>query len=344
MKRKTYLSVLSVFILTLLAFVFCGANPPNKEILLSSSVKEDMKIQENSILQALDEGNILLQNENFIESKNSYERAISYDKSNIDTYLDIKDKYLKVNRFDDAYYFIKLAIDNNIDRDNMIVLLDNIKSNFETTIINKTININTSYSLPEDVQMLINGEANTVKVQWENTNINTSSLGIFSFNGISDEYGRKVLLNLTVREPIKERKIGFVTNLYEKNGDTYITFDEAQYFIDTETDKQATNEAIKDGLQMPPDGLIYDSYYIRNSSNNTIEYKLSKSAKFGLCSYLVNKNSTGSSIPTTLVDYATFSNHISTGKEYSYQPSRALLFWIDTEDNIVNKLNMQFTP
>ena len=349
MKQKSYLKVLSLFILTILAFTIYGCSPTNKEILITKNVAEDMKVQENSILQSLEEGNNFLLEGNFAEAKNSYEKAIFYDKNNLDTYVQIKDKYLEANRLDDAYYFVKLSIDNNVDRDNMIALLNDIQSKFDTTTITKTININinTNYTLPEEVPISINGESNKVKVQWENKNINISTVGTFSYNGLSDEYGRKVLLNLTVREPIKEKKIGFITNLYEKNGETYITFDETQFFIDTENDKTATNEALKDGRNIhdggfSENGLIYNSYYIKNSSTVTQEYKISKYAKFLLCKYIVNETSNADS--TISVDYNTFSKHIANGKEYSYQPCRALLFWIDTEDNIVNKLDMQYTP
>ncbi|MGL4109380.1 Ig-like domain-containing protein [Clostridium sp. LP20] len=351
MKRTIYLKVLSLFILTFLSITIIGCSPSNKEILLTTNVAEDMKIQENSILQSLEEGNNFLQEKNFTEAKKSYEKAISCDKNNLDTYVEIRDKYLDANRLDDAYYFIKLSIDNNVDRDNMIAALNDIQSKFDTTTINNTININTNYTLPEEVPISINGESNKVKIQWENKNVNTSTLGTFSFNGISDEYGRKVLLNLTVRKPIKEKKIGFITNFYEKNGEAYITFDEAQFFIDTETDKTATNEALKDGRNIhdggfSEDGLIYNSYYIKNSSTATKEYKLSKSTKFLLCRFIVDKNSdiSANTAQPTSVDYTTFSKYIATARGYSHQPSHALLFWIDTEDNIVNNIDMQYAP
>ncbi|WP_394896421.1 Ig-like domain-containing protein [Clostridium paraputrificum] len=323
--KKIMLLFIFLFSLSLL-----GCNAKDKSITLSTNVEEDMKVTENSILETMNLGANALKEQNFTDAKSYFEKATSYDKTRVQTYLDIKDKYLEINRLDDAYYFIRLAIDNKVDVDNMKILKDEIKSKFNITTINESVSINSNYTLPNEVDILINNEKTKTKVTWKNTNVSTSSLGNFNFNGISDEYDREVNLVLTVKEVKKEKICGYIRKLYSNSNTDHILFDDCEIFISTPEDHIARREAEKDGLI----GTFDDGGYVRNKDTSTKEYIISTSCTFKLCKYLVPRYNDSSSIVD--VDYSFFKNIL---KQF---PNT--LFWIYTEDNIITSFEMQFQP
>ena len=51
----------------------------------------------------------------------------------------IKDKYIEANRLDDAYYFINLAIMNNVDVEKMKEVQKEISSKFEVVQLNDEV-------------------------------------------------------------------------------------------------------------------------------------------------------------------------------------------------------------
>ncbi|WP_394896420.1 Ig-like domain-containing protein [Clostridium paraputrificum] len=336
--------LLFIFVLSL---SLLGCNSKDKSITLSTNVEEDMKVTENSILEAMNLGSNVLKEQNFTDAKGYFEKAISYDKTRVQTYLDIKDKYLEANRLDDAYYFIKLAIDNNITLDNVNEILKTIESKFETTIINASTSVGSKYTLPPEVPIKINNQTTKVKVNWNDTNISTDKVGTFQIEGIASEYNRKVKLNLSVTKIKKEQKIGFITDLYEKSGEIFIRFDECQIFFDNPSKNifTASNEANKDGLDLyksyGSNGTIFNGYYIRNKTIESTEYKVSKSSSYKLCNWILNPALNNAQ--TQSIDYNTFKNYVKS-KLDSSNSNRALLFWINTEDNIIINLEMQYTP
>lgn len=340
---KPKLMLLFIFILG--SFLFIGCSSSDKLFTLSPNVMDDMKVKENSILESMTSGSTALNDKNFAEAKKEFEKALSYDKSNIKTYNDIKDKYLDAKRFDDAYYFIKMAIDNGADVDNMKAILDDIKAKFETTEINESIPLNSHYALPTEVSMNINGEPSTVGVNWKNTNVSTDKLDNFVYEGFSEEYGHNIKLNLNIREILKEKKIGFITDLYEKNGKAYIKFDECQMFFDKINigDYTASKEAIKDGSgSLDSDGLIYNGYYIRNSSTDSKEYIISKD--FIYYSRTPKLSASGERISEGYESFKEYVKNNLTNPPKFERDNRLLLCWINTEDGIVVNLEMQYTP
>ncbi|VYU64144.1 hypothetical protein [Clostridium paraputrificum] len=329
----------------LLSLSLLGCNTKDKSITLSTNVQEDMKATENSILENINLGSSCLKSQNFTDARSYFEKAISYDKTKSQTYLDIKDKYLEVNRLDDAYYFIKLAVDNNVDVDNTKKILKDIESKFETSVINDTTPVNSVYTPPSEISIKVNNELTKVKVTWNISNISTDKSGNFSYDGFLEEYGRKVKLNLTVKKIEKERKIGFITDLYEKNGEIFIKLDECQIFFDNLKSNIASEEAQKDGLDLyktyGSNGEIYNGYYIRNKTIESIEYKVSKNASYKLDDFLLNPSL--NSVQTQSIDYNTFKDYIKSKLNLS-NSNRDLLFWINTEDNIIINFEMQYTP
>jgi tetratricopeptide (TPR) repeat protein len=197
--------VSSIFILCIsLSVPLSGCTEKDKEIVVAENVKEDLNSTNAEILQLIEEGNSFLQSEKFSEARASYEKAISKDKTNEDTYLKIKENYMNTNRFDDAYYIIKLAIDNNISTDKMGKILEEIKTKFTTIQLENTITQGDDYSLPNPKTIPVDTITNPVNIQWDKKDIDTSHSGIFIFDGYVEEYGRKVQLKLTIKEAVKQ--------------------------------------------------------------------------------------------------------------------------------------------
>ena len=328
--KKIMLLFIFLFSLSLL-----GCNAKDRSITLSTNVEEDMKVTENSILETMNLGANALKEQNFTDAKSYFEKATSYDKTRVQTYLDIKDKYLEINRLDDAYYFIRLAIDNKVDVDNMKILKDEIKSKFNITTINESVSINSNYTLPNEVDLLINNEKTKTKVTWKNTNVSTSSLGNFTFNGISDEYDREVNLILTVKEVKKEKICGYIRKLYSNSNKDHILFDDCEIFTSLDYSSSELYNIAKDD-NFAGGGFLDSGYYIRNNDKSTKEYIISTSCTFKLCKYLVPSYNDSSSIDLVNVDYSFFRDILN-----KYPNS---IFWIHTEDNIITSFEMQFEP
>ena len=201
MKKKHYYKLI-LFIAISLTFslIACNTNK-DKEVVLSSNVLEDLNNDKLDIMNLLQRGDDYVASEDYETAKSFYEKAIMKDKMNIDTYLKIKDKYLEVNMLDDAYYFINLAIDNNVDTANMNLILDEIKSKFETITLSNTIIRLSTFTLPTTVDISLNNtDIETADVTWETTP-RTNELGTFTYNGYCNKYHRTITYNLTIKKP-----------------------------------------------------------------------------------------------------------------------------------------------
>lgn len=378
--KKIYLSKF------LFLFIFCifitvplyGCNSKqDKEIVVAKNVKEDLNSTKSEILQLIEEGNAFLQSGKYPQARACYEKAISKDKTNESTYMQIKDNYVNAKRFDDAYYIIKLAIDNNVSKDEMSKILEEIKSNFSPISLENTISEGDDYSLPTQTNIPTDNITNPVNIRWSQKNIDTSAPGTFTYDGYIDEYGRTVHLTLTVKkvikkpketssqqvlasnqkesiivkkEVVKSNKIGFIDSIYENNGDTFIKFNETEFY----RNEDAQREYAKDGFT-PSDTEWGHDYYIRDNSKEQKVYKLSKDCKINICIYLVDsktKYKTSDELkPISKDDFKTYvySSTCNYNDQLSKYPglpnyNRALLFWINTEDDIITSMNMQYTP
>jgi tetratricopeptide (TPR) repeat protein len=351
----------------LLLFIFCFSitvplsgcrTQQDKEIVVAKNVKEELNSVKREILELIQEGNILLQAEKFPEAKASYEKAISKDKTNENTYLEIKNNYVKAKRFDDAYYIIKLAIDNNVSTDSMSKILEEIKTNFSVIKLEDTTTTGNSYELPTNLTVPVTTIPNPVTIRWVQKKVDTSNSGNFTFDGYIDEYGRRVQLTLTVKdipkvtkkvtipvkETVKSNSIGFINDIYEENKNTYIKFDDVQFYRDTDAQK----EYAKDGFPPSEYEFGYD-YYIRNKEINNKPYILSSNCSINICAYKVNPNIDKNSHELTTIsqkDFKTYINKWSNIDELDkeFGSSRALLFSITTEDDVITSINMEYTP
>jgi len=338
----------------------------DKEIVLSNNVAKDIQVEENEIEKYIEEGNKFLEEENYIEARKSYETAITKGKNDKQIYMDIKDQYLNKNRYDDAYYIIKLAIENKVDTENMEKVLTSIRDKMEGVELSYEIyEDNGSFVLPEEVDITLDNNKVKDYVLWENENHDISNKpGQYSYNGITKEYGRNVHVTLDVKENVKESvkenvkesvkenvkentkenihdsKIGYVKNIYTENDTVYISFDEVQFY----TGEEAVTEAKKDGNKATEqeDGtyVVHDDYYIRNSIAETKVYEVSKGAVMNLLAFEVDPSN--NTIELQNVDYSTLKKYIDTWKDTSAE--RALLFNVGMENGIVTKMDRQFTP
>lgn len=319
----------------------------DKEVILDTNGEDILNNTESSILDLMQSGNNYLIAKDYENAKKSYEAAISKNILKESTYLEIKDKYINAKRFDDAYYIVKLAIDNNVSVDSMKNILEEIKSNFEITTISRTITENDKFSLPTEVSMKINDIDKTVNVRWEdNSKISTSIPGSYSYIGYADEYDRTVQLNLTINkkpDPIKATKIGIVKGYSEKNGYLYITFDEAEFYLGEEAKKKKMEDGITNEGE-----LEVTTFYLRNISKETKEYKINKDVNIEMLDYVLSPEYKGNGTVSSNVSIDQFKQFIdkclSESEKYNIEEDRMRLFWINTEDDIIVNMEMQYTP
>ena len=354
MNKKFETKNLSIFLSLLLISTFVSCSKIDKETILSPNVTEDIKVEENEVKVTLEKGNSYLNDNDFANAKLTYEKAISIDKVNKDIYLEIKDKYLALTRFDDALYFVQLAINNNADVDNMKIISDSIKSNFETATINKSLYEGDAYTLPSELTTKINNEDISVPITWNNSVINTSTAGTFSYLGTNKEYSRQFNATLTVIPSVVPAVVPavvpdvfdeehcFVKNIYKSNEKTYIDVDLVEFLrgnaalegaIKDNNSKVGTND---DGSKFVPDG-----YYIRDNFHTQITYEVSENSTFNLAEFYIYPNSSSNGTVTVPVPYDRFESYIKSHINGDYRSNLCL---IKFKNNVVYDVSYVYTP
>ncbi|WP_251861497.1 Ig-like domain-containing protein [Clostridium sp. Marseille-Q2269] len=203
MKRKAIIFLL-LLLITMLSVSGCGKK--EKTTVLTNNVKQQEAMKENEVKKFIKDGTNFLNAKKYKDAKSSFEKAISLDKSNKGSYLEIKNRYMEKQRIDDAYYFIKLAVSNNVDTKNMKGLLNNIKSKFEVTKLYVNVYQDNDYNLPEKINAKINNEVKEVAVLWKNNSVDTSKVRTMKYQGKIEQYDRTCELNIRVMEIKKETK------------------------------------------------------------------------------------------------------------------------------------------
>lgn len=333
MKRKAIiaLALISTIMLNVSA---CGSK--EKTSILTNDVKQEAAIQEKEIKKFIEEGTDLLNKGKYDDAKGNFEKAISMDKSNKGAYIEIKNKYMEKQRIDDAYYFIKSAINNNVDTENMKELLNDIKSKFEVTKLEVNVNQNDEYNLPAKIKAKINNEDKEVDVQWSKNSVDTSKLGDVKYQGKIEQYDRSAELNLKVIKVEKLKKIGGISKVYEESGNRYLKFDDIEFYLNKDAeDRIAEAEAKKDGEYLP-DGRVPDGYYIRNKDNSLATYKISPNAKISVCGFMLNLDT----VAKQTISYEKFKT-LDMGDRPRY---KGVLCYIYLENNVVVKIEQQYIP
>lgn len=361
MKFNKFILCFAAIIMVTGTIMIGGCKEKDKEIVLSNNVAKDIQVEENEIEKYIKEGNKFLEEKNYTEARKSYETAITKGKNDKQIYMDIKDQYLNKNRYDDAYYIIKLAIENKVDIENMEKVLSSIREKMEGVELSYEIHEDDgSFVLPQEVDITVDNNKVKDYVLWEKENNAISNKpGQYSYNGITKEYGRNVYVTLNVKENVKENikedvkedvydsMIGYVTDMYTKNNTIYISFDEVEFY----TGEEALIEAKKDNrAELREDGTYFkpNGYYIRNSVVQTKVYDVSDSVTMKLLAYEVNPDN--NTIDLQDVNYDTLKNYIDINKDQykeAYKDNaepRGILFKIDTKNNIVTTISKHYTP
>ncbi|APH13755.1 bacterial Ig-like domain family protein [Clostridium sporogenes] len=357
MRKKAINSLLLILIVMLSA---SGCGKKQKTSVLTNDVKQQEAMKENEIKKFIKDGTNFLNAGKYDDAKSSFEKAISMDKSNKGAYIEIKNKYMEKKRIDDAYYFIKLAVSNNVDTENMKKLLNDIKSKFEVTKLYVNVYENNEYQLPDKIKAKINNEDKEVGVVWNNKSVDTSKVGTIKYEGKIEQYDRTAELYLEIIEIKKEKEIkkenntkkvkrtqkenkdekvkevkegkntGFICKVYEQNGKKYLKVDNVEFFLNKDiNDKTAQKEAIKDGNK---DLIIDNLYYIRNKDKNLETYEISPNAYIYICGHRNNLNA----LDLQKVNYESFENLRFDNESF--------LAHIYLENNIVVKIEEQYRP
>ncbi|CDM69487.1 Hypothetical protein CM240_2350 [Clostridium bornimense] len=203
-ERKCVIKGISLVLSIFAVINFMACKTKDKENILLKDVKEQAKVEEQEIRTAIDNGNKYLEEEDYEKAKKWYDKAISISKNSIDTYIKIKDKYLEKGRKDDAYRIVRLAIDNNVDVENMKKELKKIEDTFDTIVINKSIYVGENYQLPSETILNIDGSDVNGKITWDNNKVRTNKSGTFRYTGNIPQYGRSVQLVLSIKESSKK--------------------------------------------------------------------------------------------------------------------------------------------
>ena len=236
---KRVRKIVTIFVMLVVTFSLFGCSKGDKENILLNDVKSQSKVEQQEINTAIENGNKYLEEKNYDKARKWYEKAISISKANVDTYKKIEDKYLEKGRSDDAYRIIRLAIDNNVDVENMKKELKKIEDTFDAIVMNKVIYAGENYKLPNEVSLDVNGSKVTGKIKWNNDKVKNSVVGIFTYGGNIAQYGRKVILNLEIKDKnnnviVENKKNDKDDKKNETNSvqsDTYV--DEKSYFTGT---------------------------------------------------------------------------------------------------------------
>lgn len=201
---KRVRKIVTIFVMLVVTFSLFGCSKGDKENILLNDVKSQSKVEQQEINTAIENGNKYLEEKNYDKARKWYEKAISISKANVDTYKKIEDKYLEKGRSDDAYRIIRLAIDNNVDVENMKKELKKIEDTFDIIVINKSIYVGENYQLPSETMLNIDGSNINGKISWDNNRVRTNKAGIFRYTGNIPQYGRSVQLVLSIKENSKK--------------------------------------------------------------------------------------------------------------------------------------------
>ncbi|MBU3099889.1 MULTISPECIES: hypothetical protein [Clostridium] len=157
--------------------------------------------------------------------------------------------------------------------------------------------------------------------------------GTFSFSKKISIEETKTQVIVNPKPIIKSKQIGYISNVYDKNGKRYLSFDDVKFLIGND----AIEAAKKDGTALYEDGkyYVYDDYYIFNNNKTIKSYVIANTASLNVLGFLINPlNNDINNQPTT---YSTF-------KRVANSRNGHMLCYIYTQNDIVVKVEGQYTP
>lgn len=345
-----------LIIFTLLTIISCGNT--SKKITISENTENEISVEESETIQSITSGEKLLDEGKFEEAKEYFNKAISFDKTNTDTYLRIKDKYISINKLDEAYNIIKTAISNNVDIESMKSILKEISSKFEVTKLSNSVYQDGIYSLPKEINISLSGNTKSVPINWDNQTVDTSNIGAFTYEGYNDEYGRKVIIDLTVMENVYDKQIGYIKKIYTLNDKTYIDVDLVEFYLGEEALIQSLKDTDKMLSTENGDPYVPHGYYIRNNYTELTTYEISNDCSFQLLyqDFLLLGYNTTPPENWSITEGASFDDfkdyinlttpiidNLITNDDKSIT-QREILFWIELKNDVSYSIYRQYTP
>lgn len=302
----------------------------NYEFMLAKEKDQASKLK--------NQGDKFLLEKNYKLAKSAYNQAILKDKYNKELYIGIKNSYMLVERYDEAYEMISHAIHNNMDMDEINEILEEIYNKIGIISLNAEAYQQDLYMLPEEIDIIVNGSTVKDKLIW-NKKVATDTPGKYMYEGYTEVYSRCVNLTLNVKENVYERKVGYIRNIYvNEKEEVLIDFDEAEFF---EGD-QALVEAVKDNqVEVSRDGSYVDpcGYYIRNSSYDREIIKINSFPSYELIENEVNHEER-ESMDLVNVDFHTLRKYVDNYKDCDDEDK--LLFYVDIKNNKVISIVRQY--
>lgn len=304
MKRNNITKCLTLLILVIFSISISGCAHKDKEMVVTSNVKKTVKQAENGVKKNIDLGNKFLDSGKYDEAKKAYDKAIELDKKNKETYLTIKDKYLEKNRIQDASDVVQEAINNDVDVVEMKGLLSQFKAKLEA-----------------------------IKIAEENKVSKSNKQNLNQNNNLGNSPKPVVVQNKKI--------IGFVKNIYEKNGRKYLTIDEAKFY----RGDAAAKACAADGY---PGESDMDGYYISNKDRTIAEYEISNNCVFNTEKWQLHEKVINNSGETDSISYDKMKNLVnaatSDGIAQGWNDNRENLYWLIIDNNIVVEMDAQYTP
>ena len=131
---------------------------------------------------------------------------------------------------------------------------------------------------------------------------------------------------------VKSKQIGYISKVYEEGGKKCLRFDDVEFL----TGNAAIEAAKKNGDAIYEDGqyVVYDDYYIVNSSKDIKIYVIADNASINLLGCWIDPFN--NDINNKPVSYDKFKS-VSSSHEY-------ILSYIYTENHVVVKVEGQYTP
>ncbi|MGL5153209.1 MAG: Ig-like domain-containing protein [Clostridium sp.] len=228
--RKTYLigGVACIVILMSSTAFALAKGENNKSEVIIDNITNEIKAEENEIINKIKDGEEKLTKNNYDEAMESFKDAISKEVTNKDTYIKIKDIYMGLNRKDDAYHIVRLAIANNIEKEEMTKIGEEIRKEFEVSTLTLKQSNRLKISLPKTVTMNINNQPKEVEVTWEP--VTDTKVGSYVVKGKSIDYERDVELNLILFDKItKDEAMQIVKNKFGDKNNKYIYNRDVKY-------------------------------------------------------------------------------------------------------------------
>lgn len=305
MKRNNITKCLTLLILIIFSISISGCAHKDKEVVVTPNVKKTVKQAENQVKKNIDLGNKLLDSGKYDDAKNAYNKAIELDKKDKQTYLTIKDKYLEKNRIQDASDIVQEAINNDVDVADMKELLSQFKAKIEA-----------------------------MKPAEENKASQNNKQKLKQNNNLGSSPKAAVVQNKKI--------IGYVKNIYEKNGRKYLTIDEAKFY----RGDAAVKACAADGY---PGESDMDGYYISNKDKTITEYEISNSCSFSTENWQLHEGQLiSNSGENEAINYdkmkGLVNTHTSKGIANGWIDNRDNLYWLIIDNNVVVQMDAQYTP